>query len=113
MVAASSPANVASIRRCRVPKGQQTVKIEPLYLGNHAPVVEPARQRRKTGGVEECHDGGVQERQVTETALQLIIAHRQLGVDVLLLGEPGQRCLLVAELVDQLEGDGLMAGEDA
>src|SRR6202030_4330482 len=91
IVAASSPANVASVRRRRVPKGQQTVKIEPLYLGNHAPVSEPVRQRRKTRDIEQRHDGGVQEGQVAEAAAQLIIAHRQLGIDVLFLGAPRQR----------------------
>src|SRR5579864_8476240 len=102
-----------SIRRCRVPKRQQTVKIEPLHLANHGPVVKPVRQRGQPGGIEQRHDGGVQERQVAETALQLVIAHRQLGIDALFLGEPGQRRLLVAELVDQLQPDRLMAGEDA
>ncbi len=42
-----------------------------------------------------------------------IIAHRQLGVDVLFLGEPRQRGAFVAELVDQLKPKALMPGEDA
>ena len=49
-----SPANITSrsLRRGRVPKGQQTVKIEPLDFGDGAQALEPARQRREPGRIE-------------------------------------------------------------
>ena len=55
----------------------------------------------------------MQERQIAEAVVQLIITHRQLGIDFVFLGEPGDARLFVAELVDELQADGLMAGEDA
>ena len=55
----------------------------------------------------------MQERQVAEAAVQLIVAHRQLGVDFLLLRQPGDGGLLVADLVDELELDALAAGKHA
>ena len=85
-----------------MPKGQQAVKIEPLHRLHGSPIVEVARQRAKSGRVQ--HRGGrrVQERQVAEPVVQLIIAHRQLFVDLLLGGKPGDAGPLVAEFVDQL-----------
>ena len=71
-----------------------------------ASVVRPKASSSRNGG-------GMQERQVAEAAVQLVVAHRQLGVDVLLLREPGDGGPLVAEFVDQLEVDALVAGEHA
>ena len=55
----------------------------------------------------------MQERQIAEATVQLVIPHRQLRVDVLLLGQPGYAGPLVAKFVDQLKSDALMAGENA
>ncbi len=44
----------------------------------------------------------MQERQIAEAIVQLIVAHRQFRVDLLLLRQPGDARPLVAELVDKL-----------
>src|SRR2546421_12308759 len=55
----------------------------------------------------------MQERQVAEPVAQPKIADWGFGIDVLLLGEPGDGGLFVAEFVDQLELDALAPGEYA
>src|SRR5450432_297396 len=53
-----------------------------------------------------------QKSQVAEVRRQFEIAHRQIALDVLLRDQPYERGFLIAELIDQLEIDRLVAGED-
>src|SRR5215467_2494092 len=101
------------IRNWRVPKGQETVKVETLHRLHRAPLFQPPRERAQAHRFEARDDGGVQERQVPEAVAQSIVAHRRLRIDVLLPCQPRQRGSLVADLVDELEGDALTASEDA
>ena len=88
-----------------MPKRQQTVKVEPLDRLHRAPFLDAAGERGEADRLEHRDRGGMQERQVAEPVAQPIVAHRRLRVDVLFLRQPGDRGLLVAELVDQLELD--------
>src|SRR5262250_652988 len=87
------------IRNWRVPKGQETVKVETLHRLHRAPLFQPPRKRAQAHRVEARDDGGVQERQVAEPVAQSIVAHRRLRIDVLFLCQPGKRGSLVADLV--------------
>src|ERR1700727_1888946 len=80
----------------RVPKGQKTVKVETIDALHAAPFLEALRDGIETDQVQQPEHGGMQERQVAEAAVQLVVAHRGGGIDILLLGEPGDRGLLVA-----------------
>src|SRR5262249_10471695 len=80
-----------SIYNGRVPKGQQTVKVESLDRLHCAPVLQPARERAEADGVERRDGSRMQERQVAEPVAQPIIAHRRVGIDVLLLRQPSSR----------------------
>src|SRR6185437_11530356 len=53
-----------------------------------------------------------QKCEVTETRLQLVISHWQIGLYAFLLDEPLHRGFFVAEFIDQLEIDRLVAGEN-
>src|SRR5271166_3147290 len=86
-----------SVRIGRVPKGQKTVKIETL----HRTPFETVGQRAQSHRIEERERRSVQEGEVAEATVQIIVAHRQVGVDVLFLAEPGQPGALIAKLVDQ------------
>src|SRR5215470_2683137 len=70
-------------------------------------------KRLETDRIEHRDGGEVQKRQVAEPSLDVPVAHGQLGVDALFLREPGDRGLLVAEFVDELDLDALAAGEHA
>ena len=96
-----------------MPKGQQTVKIKPLHGLYRSPVVDVPCKGAKPGRIQGRNRHGVKERQIAEAVVELVVADRKLGVDILFLGEPRDAGLFVAELVDELEPDGLMAGEDA
>src|SRR5262245_58908537 len=101
------------IRNWRVPKGQETVKVETLHRLHRAPLFQPPRERAQTHGVEGRDHGGVQERQVAEPVAQPIVAYRRRRIDVLFLCQPRKRGPLVADLVDELERDALPPGKDA
>src|SRR5262244_804357 len=101
------------IRNWRVPKGQETVKVETLHRLHRAPLFQPPRERAQTDRLEGRDHGGVQERQVAEPVAQPIVAHRRRRIDVLFLRQPRKRGSLVADLVDELERDALPAGKDA
>ena len=83
-----------------MPKRQQTVKIEPFDGLDRAPFVQPASKPGKPGGFERGRSGSVQEREVAETPMQLVIAHRQFVIDILFLRQPGNAGSLVAELIE-------------
>src|SRR5215467_1167173 len=101
------------VRDWRVPKGQETVKVETLHRLHRAPLFQPPRERAQTDRLEGRDHGGVQERQVAEPVAQPIVAHRRRRIDVLFLRQPRKRGSLVADLVDELERDTLPAGKDA
>src|SRR5215813_13715758 len=101
------------VRDWRVPKGQETVKVETLHRLHRAPLFQPPRERAQAHGVEGRDDGGVQERQVAEPVAQPIVAHGRRRIDVLFLRQPRKRGSLVADLVDELERDALTSGKHA
>src|SRR5271167_4778819 len=97
----------ALVREKRVPKGQQTVKVESLHRLHGAPVLDTPRERGQACGVQRGDDRDMQERQVAEPIAQPVVAHRRVWIDFLLLRQPRDRRPLVAELVDELEWDTL------
>src|SRR5215510_10914197 len=101
------------VRDWRVPKGQETVKVETLHRLHRAPLFQPPRERAQTDRLEGRDHGGVQERQVAEPVAQPIVAHWRRRIDVLFLRQPRKRGSLVADLVDELERDALPTGKDA
>src|SRR4051812_14965648 len=92
-----------SIGQRRVPKGQQTVKIEPLYGPDRAPLLQTLRERAKAPRFERNRRCEMQHRQIAKARFELPVAHRGVGLQAFLLGEPVDRALLVADLVDELE----------
>lgn len=100
----------ASSYSSRVPKRQQTVKIEPLE--SSAGLLNSAREAGKPEGVEHSRAGKVQERQLTKPRGKPPVPHRRIDADAFVLGEPIPRCPLVADLIDQFEADRLPSGED-
>src|SRR6266699_6556688 len=101
------------VHNWRVPKGQETVKVETLHRLHRAPLFQPPRERAQAHRLEARDDGGVQERQVAQPVAQSIVAHWRLRIDVLLPCQPRKRGSLVADLVDELERHALTSGEDA
>src|SRR5262249_32817294 len=59
----------------RVPKGQETVKVETLHRLHRAPLFQPPRERAQTHGVEGRDHGGVQERQRARPGPPPLIPH--------------------------------------
>jgi hypothetical protein len=102
VLASSDGRTTILVRDRRVPKRQQTVKIEPLDRLHRAPFLQPSANRRQPDGIEDRDRRGVQERQVAEPVAQPIVTDRRFRIDLLLLREPGERRLLVADLIDQL-----------
>src|SRR5690242_15901991 len=102
----------ASIRGRRVPKRQKAVKIETIE-GLHGPrFLDPAGDRPEPDHVESgCPE--VQKTEIAEARTQTPVAHRRLGIDALVLRQPSDRGLLGSDLVDELQPEGLPAGEDA
>src|SRR5260370_13396727 len=80
---ASTSSKRALVREQRVPKGQQTVKVESLHRLYGAPILDAPRERGQAHGVQRRDDRGMQERQVAEPIAQPIIANRGLWIDVL------------------------------
>ena len=96
-----------SVRGRRVPKGQQPVKIEFFDCLDGRRVLDAAGQCGQPHGIERGGGRQMDEVEVAETRPQTPIAHRPLGIDVLLTGEPGERDLLAAQLIQELELDRL------
>src|SRR5208282_2656753 len=67
-----------SIRARRVPKRQQTVKVEPFDRLDAAPIVDSAGEHGKPRRVERRRGHRMQEWQIAEAAVQLIVTDRQL-----------------------------------
>src|SRR5947207_15307643 len=74
-----------SVGRRRVPKGQETVKIELLDGLHGGGAFDAPGERFQPHRVEHVGGREVEHRQVAETGLELPIAHRQLGIDGLFL----------------------------
>src|SRR5438067_3613915 len=91
------------IRRRRVPKRQKTVKIELLDRPNRAPVLKMLGHGTQTEGFQHDDHRRMQKRQVAEAVAQPEIAHRRVGIDVLLLDKPCQSGAFVSEFIDKLE----------
>src|SRR5258707_8245569 len=101
------------ISDCRVPKGQETVKVETLDRLHRGPLFEVLCERAQPQRLEATDDGcRMQEGHVAEPLAQAIVAHGRGRIDVLFLRQPSDRRPLVADLVDELERDALPAGED-
>src|ERR687887_1236671 len=98
------------VRDGRVPKGQETVKIETLDRLHRAPRLQAPRKRAQAERVQGGEHGRMQEGPITEPFAQPIIAYRRLRIDVLLLCQPGERRPLIADFVDELEREALPAG---
>ena len=96
-----------------MPKGQETVKVQPLDRLDRAGGLELLRERTQPHGVEDRDRGEVQEREIAEAVFQSEVAHAKRRIDALFLRQPGKSLLLVAELVDELDLQALAAGEDA
>src|SRR5215831_10549669 len=79
----------------RVPKRQETVKVELIDRLDRARGFDALRKRAQPCRLEHRDGGGMQEREVAEPVVQLVIADRGLGIDVVFLGEPSNRGLLV------------------
>src|SRR5450631_3706719 len=108
IIVATAPLNRKTlVAGRRVPKGQKTVKVELIDCPHGAPFVEALRERAEARRAQDRAHRGMQERQVAEAVMQRIVADRGLGVDIAFLRQPGNRGLLVAELVDELERDAL------
>src|ERR1700682_4559787 len=101
-----------SIRPGRTPQRQHPIEPQAIDRLNDARLLDMSCDRAQTECVERNGGRRSQESQVAEARRQLEIAHRQIALDVLLRNQPGDRCLLIAELIDQLEVDRLAAGED-
>src|SRR5436309_2056950 len=97
----------ALVRGRRVPKSQETVKVETLDRLHRPGGLDLPRQRAQAQRVEDGDRRRMQEWQVAEPIAQPVVADRRLRIDVLRLREPGDGGLLVAQLVDELEGDAL------
>src|SRR5882757_5749968 len=89
----------------RVPKGQQTVKVQPLDRPDRAPRLKLACERAKAHRIEYGGGRHMQDAEVAEARFQIPVTYRHVGLEALLLGQPVERGLLVAEFVDQLELD--------
>src|SRR5215213_11166390 len=90
-----------SMRAGRVPNGQQTVKVRAFECANGARVLQHACERGQSERIQGARK--VEKLEVAETGLQRPITHGGLRVDTLLLLEPGERALFVAQFVDELE----------
>ena len=88
------------------------VKVESLDRLHRTPFLNATRHGAQSHRFE-GPGRDMEEGKLAETRLQRIIAHRCIGRHLLFLLQPCQRSLLVAQSVDQLEADGLAAGEDA
>ena len=108
-------------RRCRgqfcnrrVPKRQQTVKVEPLDRLHGAPCLDCRASEAEADRIEHRDRRRVQERQVAERGRAACSrAPAVFGSIFFSLASQAMRVVLVAELIDQLERDGLAAGEHA
>src|ERR1700737_1285966 len=96
----------------RLPKRQQTVKVESVHRLHTAPALHALGQRVQARCLESCDRHGWQERQITEPVVQAVVANRRFRIDVLRFREPRERRPLVPELVDQLERNALAAREN-
>src|SRR5674476_946798 len=78
----------ALIRRRRVPKRQQTVKIKSLECLHPAPLLEALRHGGKSDRLE-APGRDMEEGKLVESRLQRKIAHRSGRRDLLFLLQPG------------------------
>src|SRR5262249_34467284 len=101
-----------SIARSRLPKGQHSVERETIDCLRHTGLPDLTRQGIQTHRIEHDRRRGAQESQVSKLRIEFVVAHRQILLDALLLDQPRNRGFLVTELIDQLEVDGLTAGEN-
>src|SRR4051794_40790185 len=85
-----------SIAHWRVPKRQQTVKVESLKRLKRAEALDPARDVLQPERVQYRDGRKMQERQVAEARLELPIANRKICSNSLLFLQPFDSRLLVA-----------------
>src|SRR5438270_11002957 len=111
-ISAFPPEN-ALIRGQRVPKRQESVKVEALDRLHRAGGLDPSRERSQAERVKDGDRRRMQKRQIAEPIAQPEVADRRLRVDVLRVGEPGDSSLLVAQFVHELKRNALAPGEYA
>src|SRR6185312_14322017 len=118
---AATPAvreNVAKRSRCGsvggrgAPQRQHAVERELIDRLGNAGLLDPARDGTQAERIERDGSRRAQERQVPELWSQLVVAHRQIALDLLFGNQPGNGGFFIAELVDQLQFDRLTASED-
>src|SRR5215471_16090736 len=91
------------IRARRVPKRQKTVKVEAVERAHGFPIFQAASEGTQPHRFERSNRRRMQERKVAKPVTQLEVAHRCLGIDLLFLGKPRHRRLLVAKLVNEVQ----------
>src|SRR4051812_27284049 len=95
------------------PQRQHSVEPELIDRLRNTGLLDLPRDGAQTEGIERNGGGGTQERQVAEARAELVVAYRQIALDLLLGHQPSDRSFFVAELIDQLQLHRLPAGEDA
>jgi len=87
----------------RVPKHQQTVKIELFGCLQGTRHFEIACQCAEAPNIEHFGNSKMKERELAEGGIQPPVTYRRLRIDITRLSEPVDRILLAADLVGKLK----------
>src|ERR1700712_3138454 len=96
-----------SVGGCGPPQRQHSVEPELVDRLGYASLLDLPRDGAQSEGIERDGSGGSQESQVAEARAELVIAYRQIALDLLFGDQPGDRGFFIAELIDQLQFDRL------
>src|SRR4051794_23720939 len=88
-----------SIGGCGPPQSQHSLEPELVDGLGDAGLFDLARNRGQTEGIERDGHRGSQECQVAKARAELVIAYRQVALDLLFGDQPGDRGSFVTELI--------------
>ena len=94
------------------PQRQHAIETEAIDRLRDAGLLDLPRDPAQAERVQRNRRRGSQKSQVAEARRQFEIVHRQVALDAFLCDQPCNSGLLVTELIDQLQIDGLTTGED-